>query len=75
MKIRPVIKTITWRLIASVTTFILAIIFFSGSENATEKAFGIAISESIIKMILYYYHEVIWDKYKGKTKIKDNGKI
>ena len=49
-------------IIASVTTFIIAMIFFRDDPNAAEKATGVAITESIIKMGLYYFHERLWYK-------------
>jgi uncharacterized membrane protein len=68
---RHLAKTITWRVIASVTTFSLAILFFRDDPKAVEKATGVAIAETIIKMVLYYYHERVWFRYgtlgrKGK---------
>ena len=48
---RHIAKTITWRVLASATTFVLALLFFGDDESAVEKATGIAIVESIIKMI------------------------
>lgn len=57
---RHIAKTITWRIIASATTFLLAIFFFKDDPNAAQKATGIAIAESILKMIFYYYHERAW---------------
>ncbi|MEP0986279.1 DUF2061 domain-containing protein [Ekhidna sp.] len=63
-KKRHIAKTITWRIIASVTTFILALIFFGDSPNAMEKASGVAIAESALKMVFYYFHERAW--YKSK---------
>lgn len=59
---RHIAKTITWRIIASATTFALAMIFFRDDPNATEKATGVAIAESILKMIFYYLHERAWYK-------------
>lgn len=59
---RHIAKTITWRIIASATTFVLAMIFFRDDPNATEKATGVAITESILKMIFYYLHERVWYK-------------
>ncbi|MFD0863140.1 DUF2061 domain-containing protein [Sungkyunkwania multivorans] len=59
---RHIAKTITWRIIASLTTFLLALIFFKEDPNAMQKASGVAIAESVIKMILYYYHERLWYK-------------
>lgn len=70
-KKRHLAKTITWRIIASLTTFILAILFFKDDPHATEKATGIAIAESILKMVLYYFHERFWYKSNfGLTKRK-----
>ena len=61
-KKRHIAKTLTWRVIASATTFVLAMLFFKDDPNATEKATGVAIAESVLKMVFYYYHERIWYK-------------
>lgn len=61
-KHRHIAKTITWRIIASGTTFFLALFFFKDHPNAMENATGIAITESILKMIFYYFHERAWYK-------------
>lgn len=53
------IKTITWRIIASTTTFLLAKLF--GLTN--DLALYIAVTEFVLKMVLYYFHERIWYKY------------
>ena len=57
---RHVLKTITWRVIASGTTFLLAWLFFKDDSKAVEKATWVAITETGIKMLLYYFHERIW---------------
>ncbi len=57
---RHIAKTITWRVIASTTTFILTLLFFQNDPSATEKALGVAAIEATTKMILYYYHERVW---------------
>ncbi|MCV9388477.1 DUF2061 domain-containing protein [Reichenbachiella ulvae] len=59
-KLRHVLKAITWRLVASGTTFTLAMLLFDGHENALEKATWIALIESILKLIFYYGHEEAW---------------
>ena len=59
---RHIAKTITWRVIASITTFIIAMIFFRDDPFAAEKATGVALTESVIKMGLYYFHERLWYK-------------
>ena len=66
---RHIIKTITWRIIASGTTFVLALFFFQDDEKAIEKATGIAVAESAIKMVLYYFHERVW--YNSNFGIKN----
>ncbi len=60
--VRHLIKTVTWRIIASLTTFIIALIIFKEDTQAMEKASGIAIVETFIKMLLYYLHERVWYK-------------
>ena len=70
---RHIAKTITWRIIASTTTFILALIFFKDDPNAAQKATGIAIAETILKMVFYYFHERAWYKYNfGVNHKRDN---
>ena len=52
-------KTISWRVVATTTTFII-----SGTilERFDEVALFIAILELITKFILYYVHERLWVK-------------
>lgn len=64
---RHIAKSITWRLIATLTTFILTLFFFREHPNATEKAGWVVLAETSIKMVLYYYHERIW--FINKLKI------
>ena len=58
-RIRHIAKTITWRLIASLTTFILAYVF---TQNIT-KSLWLMGTEMVLKLLLYYYHERVWFKY------------
>lgn len=58
-RIRHIAKTITWRLIASLTTFILAFIF---TQDVT-KSLWLMGTEMVLKLLLYYYHERVWFKY------------
>ncbi len=57
---RHFVKAISWRVLASVTTFLIAWFFFKEDPKATEKATGIALAESLIKIIFYYLHERFW---------------
>ena len=55
-KRRHIAKTITWRIVASTDTLIIAWVI-TGSWKVGG---GIAIIEIITKMILYYLHERVW---------------
>jgi len=58
-KRRTLFKTISWRIIATTTTFVI-----SGAilEQFNEVALFIALTELITKFVLYYFHERIWLK-------------
>ena len=56
------VKTISWRAIASVDTFVLAF-FFSGQAL---HASGIAASEVFTKMTMYYLYENLWLRFSGR---------
>jgi len=57
-KKRHIAKTITWRLLATATTIVLAWII-SGDPMIGLKVGG---WEFFIKMLLYYLHERVWFK-------------
>ena len=59
-KVRHVVKAFSWRIIASLTTFIIVIILFRDQENTIEKGLLIAVFEFFLKMIFYYGHEEAW---------------
>ena len=59
---RHIAKTVTWRIIASLTTFVVALFFFRDDPHVAEKATGVALTEAVIKMGLYYFHERVWYK-------------
>lgn len=59
-KVRHVVKAFSWRIIASLTTFVIVIILFGGQEDALEKGALIAVFEFFIKMAFYYGHEEAW---------------
>ena len=54
---RTITKTLTWRFIVSLTTFIIAWILTG------DLLIGISIGsiEAIAKIFLYYFHERIWN--------------
>ncbi len=55
-KKRSLVKTITWRVIATTDTFVLAWLFTSDEVIAA----SIAGLEVVTKLILYYMHERGW---------------
>ena len=57
LKKRTLVKTMTWRVTASLTTFIIAWILTG------DLLIGVSIGsiEAIAKIFLYYYHERIWN--------------
>lgn len=69
--IRSVVKGISWRVIGTIDTFLVAylILVFSGeSEQAATGALAaagtIATFEVVTKFILYFFHERAWTKVK-----------
>ena len=63
-KKRHIAKTITWRIVATSTTFVLSYLFFRDDAQAVEKASGVAGTEFFLKMLLYYLHERAWYRTK-----------
>ncbi len=61
-KVRSILKAITWRLIATTTTFLLAYTIFqnTGCEDVLEKSSLVAGLELVIKLVVYYLHERAW---------------
>jgi len=56
---RRIYKTITWRIIATILTFIIAW-YITGDPLS-----GITISmlDFLSKTLTYYWHEAVWDKF------------
>lgn len=68
--IKSIAKTITWRVIASATTFGLTLLIFHDDPFATEKASGVAAVEVVVKMFLYFLHERAWNTVRwGKMRV------
>jgi uncharacterized membrane protein len=62
---RSLLKTLTWRVVATSDTFLIAWLI----TGKLDWAAGIAGIEIITKMFLYYFHERIWDRVKyGRRK-------
>ena len=59
---RTLVKTVIWRLIGSMDTFVVSYIVTGTFETAL-KIGGIGL---FTKMIMYFIHELIWSKRKKK---------
>ena len=62
---RHIFKTITWRITATLTTFLVT----WAITGSLEIGLGVGSVEFFIKMVLYYLHERIW--YKSKIGVID----
>ncbi|OGY89331.1 MAG: hypothetical protein A2927_00775 [Candidatus Komeilibacteria bacterium RIFCSPLOWO2_01_FULL_45_10] len=54
---RSIIKAVGWRLLASLTTFL--IVYFATGELVLSTSVGVL--ELLIKIILYFFYERIWN--------------
>ena len=62
---RSLLKTVTWRITASLDTFVIAWVI-TGEWDTCITIAGIDV---VTKMFFYYFHERIWNKIKwGKKK-------
>jgi uncharacterized membrane protein len=71
MKIRiPILKTITYRVLGSIASYSIAY-FVTGS---IQMGMTVALTDFLIKPLLYFLHELFWDKIQKEPKIY-KGKI
>ncbi len=62
---RTVVKAVSWRVIATITTMTLVYVF----TREWVVSVGVGITEVIAKILFYYLHERAWDKIAwGKKK-------
>jgi hypothetical protein len=57
---RLILKTLSWRVIGSASTFLISYIVTGQLVLAT----GIAIAQMVVNTVLYYIHEIVWNKIK-----------
>ena len=66
-KSRSILKTVSWRFWATLTTVALVFLFV----GEPEVAISIGVIEIFLKMLFYFLHERAWDKIKfGKSEIE-----
>ena len=64
---RSFAKAVTWRLFGSIATFILGflIVYLAGARKhpveAAQIGGALAIGEMLVKILLFYVHDRIWD--------------
>ncbi|MHA2188338.1 MAG: DUF2061 domain-containing protein [Candidatus Thorarchaeota archaeon] len=56
--LRVVAKALTWRVLATVTTIVVAFVFTRSIEISLE----IGFVEALLKLVFYYVHEKMWDR-------------
>ena len=59
-KKRSLAKSISWRFTATVTTVILAYLFFGNMQAAL----SLGVVESLLKIGLFYGHERVWARIR-----------
>lgn len=55
--LRSLVKGVSWRVVGTIDTFVLAYIYFGDIKIAAP----IAATEVLTKIFLYYLHERIWN--------------
>ena len=55
---RSIAKSISWRILATLTTMVIVFIF-TGSVAAS---LGVGVIQAVANTILYYFHERTWNK-------------
>lgn len=59
-KIRSLVKTLSWRVTATITTFIVALVITKRIDIAVQ----IGLLEALLKMFVYFIHERSWAKVR-----------
>ena len=66
---RSLIKTISWRIIATTVTMLVSYIWLGEWTSAI----SLAITANLIKSLLYYLHERGWNRLDfGRHKVKED---
>lgn len=65
-----VYKTISYRILGSLTTVIISLVL----GLPINWAVILGVGELVLKPILYFFHERVWEKYRERTEL-DSDKI
>jgi uncharacterized membrane protein len=55
---RSLAKSITWRVVATIITFVIVILY----TGRIDWAIGLSFLDLVLKFIGYYAHERVWDR-------------
>jgi uncharacterized membrane protein len=58
--VKIILKTLSWRVIGSTSTFLISYIVTGQAFIAT----SIAIIQMVVNTVLYYIHELVWNRVK-----------
>jgi len=62
---RTLVKTLTWRIIAFLTTIVIVYIY----SRDVKESLVVGITANLLKMIFYYAHERVWNRLEfGRIK-------
>ena len=62
---RTLVKTVTWRLIAFVTTIVVVYIY----SRDVKECITIGVESNLLKICFYYFHERAWNRsHYGRIK-------
>ena len=61
-QVRPFAKTVTWRLLATLITGVIAYLYTGELGTASE----ITLTAAVLLTIAYYFHERLWLWLRGK---------
>ncbi len=65
--IRSILKGISWRIIATADTVAVVLLITCLTGNCSlNNAITIGVSEFLLKLLIYYFHERLWLSYLGK---------
>jgi uncharacterized membrane protein len=71
--IRSLLKGISWRIVATTDTVLVVLLITCISGNCSiESAIKIGTIEFLIKLIVYYFHERIWQSQKVNDRVSKN---
>ena len=57
-RLRTISKTITWRILATITTIVIIYLF----EHNIKLSLSLGISLNVVKALIYYVHERVWNR-------------